>query len=212
LGPSLRKEKKLLAVDGEVAQKIIQIANRKGMTVYSFTNEILKQAIVAENMNKSLEEIVERFRLLEISRNGGTLIVPADALLCMIERVYQQEKDILLKRWYESGRWYGKYLQVKFYGEEPLDIMEKLLDACSSKSSEIRILRDGDKLFVNWLSPNDSLEYTELFSKFLEGLIHAFGYETKKNDVSKGLIAMEFEKSCAEKIAQKSSERKDKFS
>jgi len=164
------------------------------MTVYSFTNEILQQAIKADGMNWSLEDIVERFRLLEIDRDSGAVFVATDTLLYMVERLYQQEKETLLKRWYGSGRWYGKYLQVKFHDEEPLDMVEKLLDACSCKSSEIRIFREENKLSLNWLSPNDSLEYTELFSKFLEGIIHSFGYNTKNNDVSKGLIVLEFKK------------------
>jgi len=191
---SKKRDKKLLAVDGEIARKIIQIANRKGMTVYSFTNEILKQAIAAENMNKSLEDIVELFRLLEISLNGGALLIPGDILMYMIERIYQQEREELLSKWYKSGRWYGKYLQVRFHRDEPLDIIQSLLNACSSKYSEIQILKEDRKLSVNWMSPNNSLEYTELFSKFLEGVIHSFGYKTRKNDVSKGLIVMEFEK------------------
>ncbi|MCK4434185.1 hypothetical protein KAU92_01745, partial [Candidatus Bathyarchaeota archaeon] len=69
------------------------------------------------------------------------------------------------------------------------------LRTCSPDSCEIQMFGDGDKLLLNRVSPNDSLEYTELFSKFSEGIIHSFGYETRKNDVSKGLISIEFEKS-----------------
>jgi len=212
LGNGSKKEKKLLAVQGDLAQRIIEIANRKGMTVYSLTNEILQQAIKAEGMDRSLEDIVERFRLLEIDRDSGALFVTTDTLLYMVERLYQQEKETLLKRWYGSGRWYGKYLQVKFHDEEPLDMIEKLLDACSCKSSEIRILREENRLSLNWLSPNDSLEYTELFSKFLEGVIHSFGYETRNNDVSKGLIVLEFERKNSEDTGTKKiSEKKGKI-
>jgi hypothetical protein len=192
------REKKLLAVQGDLAQKVIQIANRKGMTVYNFTNEVLEQAVKADSMNWSIHDIVERFSLLEIERDSGGVFATMDTLLYMVERLYQQEKEALLKNWYESGQWYGKYLQIKFGDGEPLDMLEKLLGACSSKSSEIRIVRDGNRLSLNRLCPNDAMEYTELFAKFLEGIIHSFGYETKKNDVSKGLIALEFERKGSE--------------
>lgn len=192
------REKKLLAVQGDLAQKVIQIANRKGMTVYNFTNEVLEQAVKADSMNWSIDDIVERFSLLEIERDSGAVFATMDTLLYMVERLYQQEKEALLKNWYESGQWYGKYLQIKFGDGEPLDMLEKLLGACSSKSSEIRIVRDGNRLSLNRLCPNDAMEYTELFAKFLEGIIHSFGYETKKNDVSKGLIALEFERKGSE--------------
>jgi len=212
LGGSSKREKKLLAVQGDLAQRIIEIANRKGMTVYSFTNEILQQAIKAEGMGKSLEDIVERFRLLEIERDSGAVFAATDALLYMVERLYQQERERLLEKWYESGRWYGKYLQIKINDGEPLNTLEKFLEACSPKSCEIRILREGDKLTLNRLSPNESLEYTEAFSKFLEGVIHSFEYETKRNDISKGLIVLEFERKNSEDAATKKiSEKKDKI-
>ena len=207
LGSVSKKEKKLMAVQGDLAQKIIEIANRKGMTVYSFTNEVLEQVINAESMNRSLEDIVELYRLREIDRDSGAVFVTTDILLYMVERLYQQEKEKLSERWYKSGRWYGKYLQIKVDDGKPLQMLERLLDACSCKSSEIRILRDGDKLSLNRLSPNESLEYTELFSKFLEGIIHSFGYETKKNDVSKGLIVLEFEKKNPNNLAVRKDER-----
>ena len=211
MGNASRKEKKLLAVQGDLAQKIIEIANRKGMTVYNFTNEVLEQVVKAESMNRSIEDIVERFSLLEIDRDSGAVFATADALLYMVERLYEQEKETLLNKWYESGQWYGKYLRIKFGDGEPLDMLKKLLDACSSKSSEVRILRDGDKISLNRLSPNDSPEYTELFSRFLEGIIHSFGYETKKNDVSKGLIVLEFERKDSEDTAfKKTSDKKGK--
>jgi hypothetical protein len=209
LGNGSKKEKKLLAVQGDLAQRIIEIANRKGMTVYSFTNEILQQAIKADGMDKSLEDIVERFRLLEIERDSGAVFATTDTLLYMVEKLYQQEKEGLLKKWYESGRWYGKYLQIKVNDGDPLNMLEKFLDACSGKSSEIRIFTEGDKLSLNRLSPNDSLEYTELFSRFLEGIIHSFGYETKNNDVSKGLIVLEFEKKNSNKKAIRKTEDKE---
>lgn len=194
LGNSAKKEKKLMAVEGDLAHKIIEIANRKGMTVYNFTNEILQQAIKAEGMNRSLEDVVERFRLLQIQRDSGAVYATADVLLYMVKELYKQKKEELLQKWYESGRWHGKYFKIKFNDEQPLDMVEKFLRSCSPDSCEIRMFRDGDKLLLNRVSPNDSMEYTELFSKFSEGIMHSFGYETKMNDVSKGLIALQFEK------------------
>lgn len=206
-----RKEKKLLAVQGDLATGIMQIANRKGMTVYNYTNEVFEQAIKAESMNRSLGDIVEVFRLLEIERDSGAMFTTKDTYLYMIERLYQQEKEELLKKSYGSGRWYGKYLQMKFNGGEPFDMVEKLLNTCFWDSSEIRIIRDGEKVALNRLSPNDSIEYTEMISKFLEGIVNSFGYETKQNDVSKGLIAFNFEKKDPEEaVGRKVGEKKVK--
>jgi hypothetical protein len=203
VGSSSKRDKKLLAVQGDLAQKIIEIANRKGMTVYSFTNEVLEQVVIADGMNRSIKDIVESYGLLEIERDSGAVFATTDTLLYMVQRLYEQEKDALLKNWYESGQWFGKYLKIKFNEGEPLDMLGKLLEAASPKSSQIQIIRDEDKLSVSRLCPNDSSEYTELFSKFLEGIIHSFGFSTSKNDVSKGLIVLEFEKSLEDTVPKK---------
>jgi len=213
LNNATKKDKKLLAVQGDLAQQVIQIANRKGMTVYNLTNDILQQAIKAEGMNRSLDDIVERFRLLEIERSGGAVFATKDTLLFMVEKLYQREKEALLENWYGSGRWYGKYLQVKFDDSEPLDMLEKFLCSCSWDSGEIRISKDGGKLSLTRLSLNDSLEYTELASKFIEGIISTFGYELVKQDVSKGLTVQEFErKEAEEEGARKTAGRRTKGS
>jgi len=192
-----------LAVQGDLATDIMQIANRKGMTVYNYTNEVFEQAIKAESMNRSLGDIVEVFRLLEIERDSGAMFAMKDTYLYMIERLYQQEKEELLKKAYGSGRWYGKYLQMKFNGGEPFDMVEKLLNTCFWDSSEIRIVRNGEKVALNRLSPNDSIEYTEMTARFIEGIVNSFGYDTKNTDVSKGLISFEFGKNDPEESASK---------
>ena len=131
LSNATKKDKKLLAVQGDLAQQVIHLANKKGMTVYNLTNEVLEQAIKAESLNRSLGDIVERFRLLEIERNGGAVFATRDILLFMVEKLYRQEREAVLENWFGSGRWYGKYLQVKFNDEEPLDMLEKFLCSCT---------------------------------------------------------------------------------
>jgi len=195
------KEKKLFAVQGDLATNVMQIANRKGMTVYNYTNEVFEQAIKAESMNRSLGDIVEIFRLLEIERDSGAMFTTKDTFLYMVEKLYHQEKEELLKKAYESGRWYGKYLQMKFDDGEPLDLLEKLLNTCFWDSSEIHIARNEGKVTLNRLSPNDSIEYTEMIARFIEGIVNSFGYDTKSNDVSKGLISFEFGKNDPEESA-----------
>jgi len=194
LSEKSRKEKKLMAVRGDLAERVIGIANRKGRTVYSFVNEVIEQAIEADYMDSSLKNIVEFHKLLKVEKESGAVITAKDNLLFLIEKLYPLEKEALLERWYASGRWYGKYLQIKFLDGGKLGMLERLLDACTWDSSEIQLRENGESLVLNCVSLWSSKEYTELASKFLEGIIHVLGYETVKNDVSKGLIVLEFRK------------------
>ena len=183
-----------MAVQGDLAHRLMGIANRQGRTVYSLTNEIVEQAIEADLLDCPLKDIVEFYRLLRVEKDSGSVIIRKDNLLYMIDKLYPREKKVLWDKWYRSGRWYGKYLQVKFLNGEQFGVLEKLLDACAWDSSEFRLQRDGDNLVLNSVSLASSLEYTELVARFLEGIVHSLGYETTNNDITRGLIVLEFKK------------------
>lgn len=191
---SFKKEKKLMAVQGDLAQRIIGIANRKGRTVYSFVNEILEQAIEADEMNRSLKQIVELYKLIEIERKSGAVITTRDIMSYLIKKLYPLEKDALLEKWHSSGQWYGKYLLVRFQDGEPLEVLEKLLHALAWDKSEVRVLRKEKSICLSCVAPERSPEYTELFSRFLEGVMHSLGYKMMKKDLLKGLILLDFTK------------------
>jgi hypothetical protein len=188
-----KKRKKLIAVQSDVITQIIRIANTKGRTVYSFVNEIMEQAIEAEEVGRSLKEIVEMYKLMEIEKKTGSILVPREILNFLIQRLYPSEKDALLKEWYSSGQWYGKYIKARIQEGEPLETLDKLLQAYAWDSSEIRVIRGNGPIRLRCISPKHTPEETRLFSKFLEGAMHSMGYNLKEKEVMKGLILLNFD-------------------
>ena len=185
--------RKLVAVRSDLVQEIIRMANRKGRTVYSFVNEVVEQAIKAEAMGTSLKEIMELHEFLELERKAGGTIIKRDIMSYLIQKVYPQEKENLLEKWYDSGVWYGKYLLIKFDKENLLEILQKLFHSLAWDVTDISILTKKDSLHLRCVTiEHRTIEQTELFTAFLEGVMHSLGYETVEKDFLKGLILLNF--------------------
>jgi len=189
-----RKQKKLIAVQSDLVQNIVRIANIKGRTVYSFVNEIMEQAIEAEEIGRSLKEVVELHKLIEIEKKTGTTLITREILNYLIQRLYPSEEETLLEKWYSSGQWYGKYVFARFQNGDTLEILNKLFQAYAWNASEVRITKGNDSISLRCVFPNHTPEETQLFSRFLEGAMHSIGYNLKKRDLLKGLILLDFEK------------------
>jgi len=190
----VKKQKKLMAVQADLVEKIIRISNIKGRTVYSFVNEIMEQAIEAEDLGQSLKEIVEIYRLMEIEKKTGAVLTTREILNFLVQKLYPSEEEALMEKWYISGEWYGKYVLTRFQDGEPLEMLDKLLQVYLWEASEIRILRGKDSIGLRCVAPNHTTEETSLLSSFLEGAMHSMGYTLRKRDLLKGLILLDFEK------------------
>jgi len=188
-------ERRLMAVRGDLVEKVIWVANRNGKTVYSFVNEVMEQALEAEEMGRSLKEIVELYKLLEIEKKSGAVLMTRERLSFLIEKLYPLEKEALLEKWYDSGQWYGKYLLLRFGEGEPVEMLEKLLHVYAWDAGEIYVSTEGGSVHLRCVAPSHSHEgETELFSRYLEGVMNSLGYNLKRRDLSKGLVLLDFEK------------------
>jgi hypothetical protein len=188
-----KKDKKFIAVREDLLQKIMEIANKDGKSFYSFVNEIFEQAIRAEELKLSLNEVIDFYTLIEIMKKAGAVITASDTLEHLINKLYPLEKESLQERWYHSGVWYGKYLSTRF--NDALDIFKKILEACIWDISEANLtINDNGTLSLRCVAPNQSRESTELFSKFLKGVLSALNYKVAKEESWRGIIQMDLVK------------------
>ena len=188
-----KKDKKFIAVRSDLLQKVIEISNKKGKSFYGFVNEIFEQAIKAEERNTSLAEVVEFFDLMESMKKSGATVTRRDIFNYTVQRLYMKEKDALLKKWYHSGVWYGRYLATKF--ENAVDAFRKILASCFWEITEVEFTnRDNGSLSLRILVPTHSHENTELLSKFIQGVMNALTYKTLKEEFWEGIITLELTK------------------
>ncbi|MFQ5761619.1 MAG: hypothetical protein ACE5PO_01170 [Candidatus Bathyarchaeia archaeon] len=188
-----KKDKKFIAVRGDLLHKIIEIANKDGKTVFGFVNEIFEQAIRSEQLNVSLEEIIEFYELIEIMKKAGAVITTADLQNHLVGKLYSIEKDSLREKWYVSGVWYGKYLATRF--NDALGVFKRILQSCMWDISEANVEVKGDgHVNIRCVAPNHSRENTELLARFLQGVMNALDFKVVKEEAWKGIILMELEK------------------
>ena len=184
--------KKLIAAQSNLVQKIVRIANIKGITVYSFVNEIMEQAIQAEEIGRSLKEVVELHKLTEIEKKTGAVLIPREILNILIQKVFEEDSKSLTDMFYKTGEWLGKYCKVRFSGENQLLTIEKMVKNLFREITDFDITKNSDEILVQCIGSRIPNSYTTLLSTFIEGIMHTFEYSTIKKDMSKGIISLKF--------------------
>ncbi|MFQ5999752.1 MAG: hypothetical protein ACE5J6_03135 [Candidatus Bathyarchaeia archaeon] len=188
------KDKKLILVRNDLLKEIVKITAKEGKTVFAFTNEIFEQALKAHRMQTNLAEIIEFFELMKLQKDTGAVIIRSDILDYMANKLYEIDEEDLLKKWYNSGLWYGKYLSAKFSDQNLLETFEKLIRLWAWDLTDFSITNRGKKIQVRYVSPRLTSENTNLYLNFLEGILHALNYRTLRNECMKGMILLELEK------------------
>ena len=193
MSKGVTKGKKLILASVDLVTKLMKISNKEGKTFYNFTSEIFEQALRVQEMNQSLQEVVDFFELMEIQRAAGAVIIPVDILTYIINSLYASDKEAFQEKWYESGQWYGKYLTSKFHDRNPVKAFGDLLAVSRWDLNEVSVAEEDGGVRMRCVSPLLPKENTEVLLKFIEGVMDSLGYKTKNKDYLKGIILLEFE-------------------
>ncbi|MCS7120625.1 MAG: hypothetical protein RMJ07_00570 [Nitrososphaerota archaeon] len=181
-----RKEgRKLLAARLSLANKISEIAARRG-TLYDYVNDVLEQAVRADNLGLSLKELLDDRWLMKEAKDAGLTVFPQSILYKLVERAYGEVgEEWMEKLWYETGQWYGRYF-------EDLSAFQSAVKKFFWDVSEFKIAENEQSMHLTCLSSRFSDAYTRLFSRFIDGVLNALGYTVTESDVTKGIINMKF--------------------
>ncbi len=180
-------KRKMLAARLDLADKISEISYKKG-TLYEYVNEVLEQAIRADEMGLTLKALVDDKWMIKAARDACFTMFPEKIIYELAETAYNQVgKEKTSAIWYETGQWYGHY-----YGN--LKMFEESIKRCFWDVSEFKVFEEKGNVFLTCLSSKFSASYTELFSKFLEGALNSLGYNLSQGEVLKGIINLRFTK------------------
>ncbi|MDH5441356.1 MAG: hypothetical protein OEZ48_05815 [Candidatus Bathyarchaeota archaeon] len=181
-------KRKMLAAREDLADKISEIALRKG-TLYDYLNETLEEAIRADSLGLSLKEAIEERGIVKVGRDSGFTFVPERLWFDICEKAYERlGVRWLTSLWYETGQWYGRY-----YGD--LDKFKDAMNKLMWDLSEFEVSSKDRNLLVRCISPKFSESYSVLFGRFLEGALNALGYEFVDGDILKGVLNLRFKES-----------------
>ena len=189
---SRSKDKRLVYVPGDLVEGVKEVSRGRGKSLSLFVGDVLRMALKANRLGYSPREAAEFLEIMQAQRNLGGAFVPADVLTYLNDRACKGEVEQLEKKWYESGKWHGKYLNEKF--DDPVRAFKKFLEATRWDLSEVEVRKNGRTTKFRCISTLLTGKATELLAKFIEGAMHSIGYQTAKCDTLKGMILLDFEK------------------
>ena len=185
-------KRKMLAADEGLAEEMVRIAEERGQTLFSLVNEVLEQAVRAHDMGLTLRRVVDERGVVGAVREAGFVLAVKTLWFDVLDRAFKPgAKRSMLKKWRETGRWYGKFFVAK-KSENPVEGFRDAVCNLMWGASEFDIEVNNGEGEVRCISADFPLSYTKLFSAFLGGALDALGCRCTKKDVSKGVIRLRF--------------------
>lgn len=182
----------MLAAQEDIANKIVELAKRKDMTVYQTVNDILEQALRVEGIGLSLKEVVDERWMLERAKEIGFTFTVEQLLYQGVDQAYEENKEKFTEIWKETGHWYGKYFQAKH--EDPLVVIKDAFELFTLGSSEYTLDLNDRDLSISFIGEKLTSGYTELFCVFLEEIFKVLGYKLIEKEIRKGLIKLKLKR------------------
>jgi hypothetical protein len=186
-----QEDTKLLILPTHLVDRLKAIATRQGVSLSSFAAESLEQVLRADEMDASLSEAVDAYRLSEMQRGAGMVDIPRSSLNHLIEKLYPKKGGDLKRVWGEAGHWYGEYIRAKLRPEETLGFLEKeLLVAWNLDEAEVK--ESETDVSVRWVSFTMTEEFTELLLSYLSAVMDALGYREVERDSLRGMATLKY--------------------
>ena len=183
------KGKKLVYVPEDLLEEVAKASRGRGITITRFVEEALRQAVRVNKAGYDTQKLAEYFEVMQALKALGGAFVPLEVFNYLTNKACREEEEKLGAKWYESGKWLGKYLKEKF--EDSIQAFKAFLEASRWDLNEVEIRKEGEKVKVRCVSTLLTAEATEFLAKFIEGAMHSIGYKTVKNEHMKGIIILE---------------------
>lgn len=186
--------RKFLAAREELVKRLHILAKNKNTTLYGLTNQILEQALLAEDLGEDLPEIIRNYRVIKMAKENRSVLIPQRLWHLVLEKASKNASDSLKEVFYDSGQWYGKYFTTVLAKANSLQEIKNFLEAMFWNVSNLDLTEESDKTILKLIEPNFDLSHTQLLSIMLEGIMHSIGYATQERNITKGLALLTFTK------------------
>ena len=184
----------MLAADEDIANKIVEVAKRRGSTVYQTVNDILEQALRVDGMGLVLSEVIDNREKIEKAKNMGLTFAIEKLLYEIMDIAHDQTEEKLDDLWIETGRWYGRYFSSK--NSDAVRAFEEAMELLTLGNPVFSLERqNGGKLSVSCVGEQFTDGSTQMYNLFIQGAFETFGWELVKSENSKGIVRLLFQES-----------------
>jgi len=184
------KGKRLIPIPETLLRGLMEASSTEGKPLNRYVEEALQQAVRVFEAGQNLKGMIRYFEILQSQKASGAIFTPLIVFDFLTSKVYATDKEKLLDVWFESGKWYGKYLVEKF--EDPVQALADLLRAARWDLNEVDIKELDGKVKFRCTSTALTKAGTELLLKFIEGALDGMECEAVKSEFMKGLVLVEF--------------------
>jgi hypothetical protein len=183
------KGKKLVYVSEGLIEGVHKISRNRGESVGKVVEDSIKQSIRVNEEGYDVKQVADFFSAMQANRVLGGVFVPSNVLDFLVGAVYPEKREQLLAKYFESGRWHGKYLKEKY--DDPVTAFGNFLELSRWDLNDVEVKEVNGAVRVRCVSTVLTDEGTELLAKFIEGVMDGMGYKTEKVDVLKGMIILQ---------------------
>jgi hypothetical protein len=183
------KGKKLVYVSVGLIDGVAKISRNRGESVGKVVEDSIRQSVRVNEEGYDVQQVADFFSVMQAHRVLGGVFVPSSVLDFLINSIYPEKRELLLAKWFESGRWHGKYLKEKH--DDPVTAFGSFLELSRWDLNEVEVKEGNGKLKVRCVSTVLTDEGTELLAKFIEGILDGMGYKIERRDILKGMIILE---------------------
>jgi hypothetical protein len=183
------KGKKLVYVSEGLIQGVAKISRNRGESVGKVVEDSIKQSVRVNEEGYDVQQVTDFFSVMQATRVLGGAFIPNSVLDFLVESVYPEKREQLLAKWFESGRWHGKYLREKF--NDPVSAFGCFLELSRWDLNDVDVKEVNGAIRVRCVSTVLTEEGTEMLAKFIEGVMNGLGYKLGITDVLKGMIILQ---------------------
>ncbi|MFX1449277.1 MAG: hypothetical protein ACFFCM_00460 [Promethearchaeota archaeon] len=197
---SITQERKTIAVNKEIAEKLINIAKKEGMTLISLINEVLETAIYCQEQDLGkCSDIISKYENLMIAKDINLIFIPLNLGNLVHKWAFETVgKKEILKEYFAFGKWIASYSKVRF-PEKELEIIADVSKDIFWHGTEIKLNKlpnnqSPNEIELRIFGKNLNREYIECISKVYEGIFHEFKFKTIESEISEGNCYLKLEK------------------
>ena len=140
-------------------------------------------------MGYSPRNLMDMLDVLQVHKDLGGVLVPRAIIAEILKiKMGDQEREKLLEKWYESGRWHGTCLSRA--SDDPISLFKLFLTSMGWNLNEVEVEEKGNNMKLVCVSSVITAEETEILSRFISGALCGMGYTIEKEDIMTGMIIL----------------------
>lgn len=188
-GPMARTN---ISIDEEVAASLSDEATRENKTMYALSNESLKVMLNICRSGGRPEDVYTSWMFTRILKDLDTVPTPGDLVEKLLKKLYEVDKDWLLRTWFEEGQRIGAYLRLSSPSMQ--DLSDEAKDVSKLGLLPVKRLElenDSESEFtIRVVGAGLSEESTSCAEQLFRGIISSYSLQVVGSKMSEGIIML----------------------